>query len=168
MLTDKPKFTVDLYARRKKIGITQAEVAIRASCSVAAVKLYERGYRARNGGLTERLNKALDDAECGVPVPLTDVDIAPIIEGIAQFPERAAEWVALATRIANDEARSDTHREIARSWAAIMSRVAAGEDFVSVARQIAPASFYADGEPLAARDVDGLGVTASRNGTHTH
>jgi len=146
MNTDIPR--VDLGARRTHIGITQAEVALRASCSVAAVKLYERGYRARNGGLTERINKALDDAEGGVPMPLTDVDIAPLIEGIASFPERAAEWIALATRIANDGSRSDTHREIARSWGAIVSRVAAGEDFVSVAREIAPASFYTEAEPL--------------------
>jgi transcriptional regulator with XRE-family HTH domain len=128
--------SVDLGARRRHIGIGQAEVALRASCSVAAVKLYERGYRARNGGLTERINKALDDAERGVPVPLTDADIAPMVEGIANFPERAVEWVALATRLANDKSRTETQRQVAGCWAAIISRVANGEDFIDVSREL--------------------------------
>jgi transcriptional regulator with XRE-family HTH domain len=129
-------FSVDLGARRQEVGISQAEVALRAGCSVAAVKLYERGYRARNGGLTERINHALDEAARGVPVPLTDADIAPMVEGIASFPERAAEWVALATRLARDESRTEPQRQVARCWAAIMSRVANGEDFIDVSREL--------------------------------
>jgi hypothetical protein len=59
-----------------------------------------------------------------------------MVEGIASFPERAAEWVALATRLARDESRTVPQRQVARCWAAIMSRVANGEDFIDVSREL--------------------------------
>lgn len=53
----------DIRALRRAAGLTQQETAARAGCSVAAIALFESGYRPTRSDVLPRVLAALDQAE---------------------------------------------------------------------------------------------------------
>ena len=54
---------VDLRERREAAGLSQLDVARRATCSPAMYGLLERGYRPHRSAVLERVVAALNQAE---------------------------------------------------------------------------------------------------------
>jgi transcriptional regulator with XRE-family HTH domain len=56
----------DLKAARIALGLRQSDVARRALCSLASVRIFESGYRPRGASpVLVRIEAALADADCG-------------------------------------------------------------------------------------------------------
>ena len=53
----------DIRQRRVKAGLSQAELASRANCSVSMLGMLEGGYRPKRSAVAERIDVVLSDAE---------------------------------------------------------------------------------------------------------
>jgi transcriptional regulator with XRE-family HTH domain len=58
-----PTLTGDVRARRLAAGLSQQELAQRAHCSLASLRLFDRGYRPPNSETLARVEAVLTELE---------------------------------------------------------------------------------------------------------
>src|SRR5215212_10359328 len=61
------RFNTWLRARRRELGLTQAELGARVGCSAAAIRKFEAGQRRPSSQIAERLAAAFDLLEADRP-----------------------------------------------------------------------------------------------------
>jgi predicted transcriptional regulator len=55
--------SIDLGARRRRLGISQKRLAVAAECSESFVRLLENGYRPALSPTRERVERVLEELE---------------------------------------------------------------------------------------------------------